>query len=371
MLGGIHEIARIPIGNITNVQIITGGNDTVVVRHSIDTPATIEQMPNSHDRIRNRGTSTEVITSPTKLVFTQQATTGTAGQALSPALQVTLEDSNGKVVTGIPTTVTLTLSSGTFAGGSNTATAQTVNGVATFSNLAVNAAGSYTLSASGGSANGATSAPITISAAAASKLAFTQQPPATSTAGTALTPAVKVSVEDQFGNVVTGDTSTVTMAPSTGSFASGSTTSVQAQNGVATFNNLILNTAGTFTLTAGDGSLTAATSNSVVVSAAAANKLVFIATPATGTHGQALSPAVKVSEVDQFGNVITTDSTSSVTVAPVTGSLTSGSTIVATLSNGIATFSNLIFAAAGTFTLTASESGLPGGNGTSNSIVIS
>ncbi len=371
MLGGIHEIARIRIGNISNVQIITGGHDTVIVRHSVDTPTTIEQKVNSQDRIRNRGTSTEVITAPTKLVFTQQATTGTAGQALSPAIQVTLEDNNGKVVTGIPTTVTLTLSSGTFAGGSNTATAQTVNGVATFSNLVINAAGSYTLSASGGSANGATSAPITINAAAASKLAFTQQPPATATAGTTLAPSVKVSIEDQFGNVVTGDASTVTLAPNTGSFASGSTTSVQAQNGVATFNNLILNTAGTFTLTASDGSLTGATSNSVVVGAAAANKLIFTATPATGIHGQALTPAVQVSEVDQFGNVVSTDNTSSVTVAPVTGTFTTGSTTVATLSSGIATFSNLIFAAAGTFTLSASESGLPGGNGTSNSIVVS
>jgi hypothetical protein len=75
--------------------------------------------------------------------------------------------------------------------------------------------------------------------------------------------------------------------------------------------------------------------------------------------------------VDQFGNVVSTDNTSSVTVAPVTGTFTTGSTTVATLSSGIATFSNLIFAAAGTFTLSASESGLPGGNGTSNSIVIS
>jgi hypothetical protein len=371
MLGGFHEFARIPVGSITNVQVIPGGHDTVVVRHSVDTPTTIEQMPNSQDRIRNRGTSTEVITTPTKLVFTQQPATGTAGQALSPAIQVKLEDSNGKVVTGIPTTVTLTLSSGMFASGSNTATAQSVNGIATFNNLVINAAGSYTLSASGGSANGATSAPITINAAAASKLAFTQQPPASATAGTALTPAVKVSVEDQFGNVLAGDASTVTLAPSAGSFASGSTTSVQAQNGVATFSNLILNTAGTFTLTASDGSLTSATSNSVVVSAAAANKLIFTATPATGTHGQPLTPAVMVSEVDQFGNVVASDNTSSVTVLPTTGSFSSASTTVATLSNGVAAFSNLIFAAAGTFTLTASESGLPGGNGTSNSIVIS
>jgi cyclophilin family peptidyl-prolyl cis-trans isomerase len=371
MLGGVHQVTRMPIGHINNVQIIPGGDDTVIVRRSVETAATIELTTSSQDRIRNRSSSTEVITLPTKLVFTAQPTAGTAGAALSPALQVTLEDKNGKVVTGIPTTVTLTLSSGTFAGGGNTATAQTVNGVATFSNLVINVAGSYTLSASGGSATGATSAAITISAAAASKLAFQQQPPATATAGAALSPAATVAVQDQFGNVVTNDNSTVAMAPSSGSFASGSTTSVQAQSGIATFSNLILNTAGNFTLTASDGSLISATSNSVNVGPAAASKLVFTATPATGSIGHALSPPVLVSEEDQFNNVITGDSSSTVSIAPKTGSFASGSTTTAMLASGVASFNNLIFNAAGTFMLIASESSLPNGNGTSNNITIS
>ena len=53
---------------------------------------------------------------------------------------------------------------------------------------------------------------------------------------------VQVAVEDQFGNVITSNTSTVTIAVGSGpgSFDSGSTTSVAAANGVATFNNLKL-----------------------------------------------------------------------------------------------------------------------------------
>jgi hypothetical protein len=59
----------------------------------------------------------------------------------------------------------LTLSSGAFAGGSNTASASAVNGVATFGNLVINTAGSYTLAASDGALNGATSSSFTITAA--------------------------------------------------------------------------------------------------------------------------------------------------------------------------------------------------------------
>src|SRR5262249_38126763 len=80
------------------------------------------------------------------------------------AVTVAVQDANGNTVTSDTSTVTLTLSSGTFAGGSNTVSATAVNGVATFSNLVINTAGSYTLAASDGSLTGATSNAFTISA---------------------------------------------------------------------------------------------------------------------------------------------------------------------------------------------------------------
>ena len=67
-----------------------------------------------------------------------------------------VEDTHGNTVPGNTSTVTLTLSSGTFASGTSTATASAVNGMATFSTLAINTAGSYTLAASDGSLTGTT-----------------------------------------------------------------------------------------------------------------------------------------------------------------------------------------------------------------------
>jgi len=56
----------------------------------------------------------------------------------------------------------------------------------------------------------------------------------------AITPAVTVRVLDQFNNLVTGDTSTVALAPSSGIL--NGTTSVAAVAGVATFSDLSINT---------------------------------------------------------------------------------------------------------------------------------
>src|SRR5439155_83711 len=82
-----------------------------------------------------------------KVVFGQQPTNATAGVAISPAVTVKVEDQFNNVVTTDSSTVTLTLSTGTFEGGSNTATAAVSSGLATFSTLKIDVAGSYTVSA--------------------------------------------------------------------------------------------------------------------------------------------------------------------------------------------------------------------------------
>ena len=87
-----------------------------------------------------------------------------------------------------------------------------------------------------------------------------------------LAPAITVAVEDAFGNLVASDKSNVTLTLSSGTFSSGSSTvTVQAVGGVATFSGLIIKTTGSYTLSASDGTLAAAASNSVAISPAAAS----------------------------------------------------------------------------------------------------
>src|SRR5207244_1134671 len=130
----------------------------------------------------------------TQLVFGQQPTGATAGVAISPAITVRALDGSGNVATGFTGTVIIAIANnaggGTLAG---TTAVAAVAGVATFSNLSINKAGSgYTLSAAANGVTETTSTGFTISPAAVSQLAFTVEPSSTA-AGASITPAVQVS----------------------------------------------------------------------------------------------------------------------------------------------------------------------------------
>jgi hypothetical protein len=141
-------------------------------------------------------------------------------------------------------------------------------GVATFSSLSVNLAGTYTLSAVS-SLSGIIGATSTSFIVTGSHLVFTQEPPTapnTATTGASITPAVAVSLEDAQGNVVTTDSaSSVTLSfASNPSGATLSNGSVTLNLGVATFSSLSVNLAGTYTLSAASSlsGVTRATSTS-------------------------------------------------------------------------------------------------------------
>ncbi|MGA2617025.1 MAG: choice-of-anchor Q domain-containing protein [Thermoguttaceae bacterium] len=175
----------------------------------------------------------------------------------------------------------------------------------------------------------------------ASHLVFSTQPGNT-TAGQKSTPRVQVSVEDAAGNVVLSDNSIVSLALSDNGTLSG-TAAVAAVDGVATFNNLWIDTAGTgYTLSATDGKLSGATSDSFSVTAGAPFRLAFTVQPTGALEGATITPPVQVSVEDQYNNLVTTDS-SSVTVA-IDGSANSGTlggTPTQAAVGGVATFGDL------------------------------
>ena len=281
-----------------------------------------------------------------------------------------MQDANGNVVTSDTSTVTLTLTGGVFAGGGTTETAQAVFGVATFSNLIIDTSGNLSFSASDGSLTGASSTSFTVSAGAATHVAFVQMP-STGVMNQALNPALTVAVEDQFGNVVTSNNSSVGILVSSGpsGFNSSSTTAVTAVNGIATFSNVSFGSVGAYNLYASDGSLTGAGSSSINITATGTNKLAFSQTPTSGTAGQALSPALQISVENSGGSVITTD-TSTVTLTLSGGVFASGgTTVTAQAINGVATFSSLVINASGSYKLTASDGSDTGA--TSSSFTIS
>src|SRR5213076_3001715 len=261
----------------------------------------------------------------TQLVFSVQPSTTVAGAAITPDVQVTAQDGSGNTATGFTGNITVAIgtnpSTGTLSG---TKTVAAVAGVATFSGLSIDKAGTgYTLTATG--AGSTTSTAFNITAGTATALVFSVEPTNT-VAGAAITPAVEVTAQDGDGNTATGFTGSITVAigtnPSTGTLSG--TKTMAAVAGVATFSGLSIDKAGTgYTLTAtGAGSTTSTTFN---ITPATATALVFSVQPTNTVAGAAITPAVQVTAQDGNGNTAT-GFTGNITVAigtnPSSGALT-------------------------------------------------
>ncbi len=295
---------------------------------------------------------------PATLAFTVQPTSVTAGVAITPAVQVSVEDALGNLVPTATNPVAIAI--GTNPGGgtlSGTTALNAVAGIATFSTLSINKTGiGYTLAATSAGLTAAASAAFNVNPGTAAQLVFTTQPPANGIAGSPLTASV-ISVEDALGNVVTSSTASIaiTSAPTNNV---GGTTTVSAVSGKATFSNLIFTTVGTYTLTGASAGLTGATSGSVTITPGPAAKLVFTtqppATSALGGNVAPLAPTAATVE-DAFGNVVTT-STAAVVISSTPANVSGTTTVAATA--GVSTFSALTFTVAGNYTLTASSGAL-------------
>jgi calcineurin-like phosphoesterase family protein len=208
----------------------------------------------------------------TALGFVVQPTSTTTGSPITPAVQVEIRDQFGARLTGATNSVTVAL--GTNPGGSTlsgTTTVAAVNGVATFSGLSLDQAGTgYRLAATSAGLSGATSSAFNIAAVpVATALSFIVQP-SNAGVGAAITPAMQVEIRDQFGARLTSATNQVSLSLGSnpgGSTLSGATT-VDAVGGVATFAGISLDQAGSgYTLVAASAGLSGATSEGFDVTA--------------------------------------------------------------------------------------------------------
>ncbi len=97
------------------------------------------------------------------LGFFVQPSTANTGQVISPPVEVLVRDSIGSIDSSFTASITIDLASNsTGAALSGTTTVRPTNGIATFSNLSVNAAGTYTLQASASGATSVTSTSFSI-----------------------------------------------------------------------------------------------------------------------------------------------------------------------------------------------------------------
>ncbi len=301
-----------------------------------------------------------------QLAFTVPPVATIAGATIRPAVQVTARDALGNTATGFAGNMTVAIATNP-AGGtlSGTTTVAAVAGVATFSTLSIDNAGSgYRLSATAAGFTGAASGPFDIIPATAIRLTFSEQP-STAAAGAAIAPAVQVAALDAAGNTVTGFTGNVTMAigANPGAAVLSGTTTVAATNGIATFTTLSINKSGTgYTLAATAAGLTGETSAPFVIIPGSAIQLAFTVQPSPATAGTSITPQVEVTARDALGNKAD-GFAGSVSVAigsnPAGGTL-SGTTTVAAV-GGVAAFPTLSIDRAGVgYAISATAAGLSG-----------
>jgi hypothetical protein len=283
-------------------------------------------------------------------VATQPSGT-TAGNSINGPPEAKVTDEFGNPVSGVD--VSVSVNGGSLDGGT-TPVSTDGSGVATFGNLVIETAGSYSLdfSAAGDSA---TTASFTVSAASANSVSVTTQPSQT-TAGNTISGPPAVVVTDQYENPVSGVD--VTVSESSGyTFDSGTTTQETDGSGVATFGDLVIETAGDYTLTFdASGVSTTVDSSQFTVTTASANSVSVATQPQDTTAGTTIggSPAAVVT--DQYENPV---SGVDVTVsANGPGSIASGTQTVSTDGSGVATFGDLVIETAGDYTLTFDASGV-------------
>ena len=179
----------------------------------------------------------------------------------------------------------------------------------------------------------------------------------------AISPAIKVQVQDANGNLVTTATNTITLAMGTnpGGDSLSGTLTVAVIEGEATFSNVLIDKVGSgYTLVASAAGLTSATSSAFNITAGEASQLVFSVQPSSALPNATISPAIKVQVQDADGNLVTS-ATHSVTLA--IGSNPGGANVAGTLTlgavGGEATFNSISLDKAGSgYTLVASASGL-------------
>ncbi|HTH66440.1 MAG TPA: Ig-like domain-containing protein, partial [Gemmatimonadales bacterium] len=306
----------------------------------------------------------------TKLAFTVQPTSASAGVTITPAVQVAGQDNFGNLVNTFTGQVTLTITPGTgnpaatLTGGGPIAA---VAGVAQFSGLSIDKTGAnYTLKASSGTLIQPTSNAFSITGGPIASLQF-NVPPSTTTAGAAITPAVQVTALDAGGNVANFN-GLVTLAigtnPSGGTLIG--TKSVNAVGGVATFTDLHIQKAGVgYTLTASATGAPTIPSGAFNINAGVATQLIFTVQPNTTADSAIIDSVggVQVTAFDSTGVNIATTFTGQVRMSITPGTGTAGAGLFGTVNKnatgGVAQFTDLRINKLGTnYQLTATATGL-------------
>ncbi len=297
-----------------------------------------------------------------KLSFVQQPSNAAAGAAISPTVTVQVQDQFGNNVPVASIAITLSLNTGALSGPVTRMTNSA--GLATFGDLNVQKVGTYTLTATAtGGLSSATSTSFTIHAGAPASITASGGGVQTAQILTVFAQHLSVTVLDRFMNPASGATVNYT-APGAGASSTLTAPASTDSNGQTSVTATANATAGSYTVSATVGTLTAA-AFSLTNTPGAPGSVTFATQPNSAMAGVTINP-VTIQVLDGGHNPVPQGIM--VTIALQEPGTLNGTLSGITLANGQVTFSTLSVNQTGTYHLVATTGTV---SGVSNPFTIS
>jgi signal peptidase I len=191
------------------------------------------------------------------------------------------------------------------------------------------------------------------------RLAFTTNPSG-STGGIPFATQPVVAVQDVGGNTATLSAAPVTLSITTpaGAILTCTANPKSAVSGMVAFAGCSINKPGTYTLTATSGLLTAAVSTSLTITTGPAAKLAFTASPSNTALNTVFATQPRVAVQDAGGNTVSSSASVRLTLTTPAGATLTCTANPKNAVSGLATFSGCRIDRTGSYTLTATSSGL-------------
>ncbi len=229
-------------------------------------------------------------------------------------------------------------------------------GTHVFNNIALETEGNQTITAtdSTNAAFAGRTAGSSVVPGAATQLAIITPPYSSVTAGHPLTDPILIGEEDAYGNLVTSDNTTrITASLASGGGVLDGQTLATVSQGIASFNDLEDDTAGSLTLQFAAPGFVPVVSQPSFINPGPIVSLVIKRPPSGVTTG--IRFALVVNGNDAYGNVATSFN-GLVTVTDGMGKLTGTTTMAA--ASGVAAFDDLVETDSGEITFSASSGGI-------------
>ena len=316
----------------SGLVLITNGVGTILINDNVAEIVNLSLQDSSSTGIAVTSTQGLLFSNGSLVFDVQPSTTTIAGVDLLTQPIVSIRDASNNVLTSASDLIELEAYTDSTCTTSSDISLRAVSttailGVATFSGVDHTKAETIYIRASAAGVGPTCSNAITVSPAAANKLAFTQQPSDVAGIATNFLENPQVSILDEFDNLTTSTVS-IQLSPFTdlscsstgGGTLSAAANPMSAASGVASFTNVQYSAPGALYIQASSAGLTSACSDLITINVGAPAKLAFVTQPSTTAVAGINFTIMPVVEIQDSTGSIADSSTDTISITAFTDS---------------------------------------------------